>query len=142
MSRTEIKGALREEIRALDEKIANLQGEREALAQAFAAINGRKTARTPGGGQRRVRSSPTDRRPSSERRELARRWLAANPKAVVNGTELSKAVGMPSSSAYLVMEQLVERGEAEIVKRTPRGAPMIRYRPTTVRPGEEVKSND
>lgn len=58
----------------------------------------------------------------------------------VTAAELRGKYGIPHSSAAVAIDALLAEGRLRKIDETAGGQPIVRYKPTKVRPGEEVKA--
>ena len=128
----ELKRQLREEIRAIDDKVKALGAKREPLAAALAALSASTV--TEAKCKREFKGRKSREQHAAEVGEL----LRAHPDEQFSAGKVRERLGTPHSSAQVALADLLEAGRATRVAETSRGGPIVKYRATKVRPGEEV----
>ena len=124
----ELKRQLREEIRAIDDKVKALGAKREPLAALSASTV------TEAKCKREFKGRKSREQHAAEVGEL----LRAHPDEQFSAGKVRERLGTPHSSAQVALADLLEAGRATRVAETSRGGPIVKYRATKVRPGEEV----
>lgn len=123
--------------RTIDTAVATNQAKVDALTAALEALNGHPSPAPSSGDRPRVRDYH-GRRPISETTQVVFDWLRNHPEESVSAHELGKHVGSPNSTIAVVIERELEadKPRVEVVGETPRGKPIVKYRPQSVKPGQ------
>lgn len=147
------RAKLRKQEQAAEERLAAVRVKIAALDNAEAALDG-ETPSTNGDGPAKRTRTFKGRKPFAERvNEALDAIRSKGEEGAVSAADLASGIWIdnglgpdgdviriPHSTAAKAIETLVEDGKVKIVGQTSRGNPVVRYKPTTVRPGEEVKA--
>lgn len=132
MSR-EAKRVLRDELAAVREKKAELEGQETALEAAIEALGGAVPRRRGGGrGPNRGPQIP------AEKRDVQVLDLVRKANGPVTVADLVNSDGVPYSSTLRSFERLIEAGKVRQTGTTAAKKPIVEYVPVKVRPGEGV----
>lgn len=141
------RAKLRKREESAEALLAGIRGKIAALDAAEAALDG-ETPSTNGDRPKRTRTFK-GRKPFAERvNETLDAIRAEGEGGAVGAADVAEGILLPNgrevrvphSTAAKAIETLVEDGRVKVVGQTSRGNPLVRYKPTTVRPGEEVKA--
>lgn len=132
---------LREKAVRLRARADDAEAKAEALDAALDVIRGRMNgARAKK--KKTARGRGPNRRPTVTRDELARQIeeiMRREPNREWTCPAIVKAVDRAHSSVQVAVEHLLAGRRVTLVRRGPKGGPVVRYRETTVKPGEGVK---
>ena len=136
------RAKLRTQEKAAEDRLHGIRQKIEALDAAESALAGETTPSVNGDKPKRTRTYK-GRKSKAERknetldalREVEPRLLADEGRSA---GDLAADFGIPHASAANAIAELLDEGKVRKVGETPRGNPIVRYKPTKVRPGEEV----
>lgn len=129
------KAEIRKAIRDIDAERKRLNKRRGFLEQLLA------TYEDPNGTQPSVRRYPNKRRSQTEWMSKVVDFLRTHPNQDWDaGSIIREGLGIPHSSLRTAMRNIEKENLATVVKKTPspHGSPILRYKPTKVRPGEGI----
>lgn len=129
--REEIEGVAQARMIAIDETIASLDKALEAL--------GGTPPPAPGTEPKRTRTYK-GRKPFETRLEEVLEILRLHPTEKFTAGTLHEDHEVPAATAAKVIDEIVGRRLVTVTEVLPRGGKEVQYKPTTIRPGEEVKT--
>lgn len=141
------RARLRKQETTAEERLAAVRTKIAALDAAEAALDG-ETPSTNGDRPKRTRTFKGRETFGTRKRQALDVIRAEGETGAISPADLSRGyvlpndeeVRVPHATAIKVVEALLDEGKVKIVGQTSRGNPVVRYKPTTVRPGEEVKA--
>jgi response regulator of citrate/malate metabolism len=126
------ENAIRDELDQIEKDQEALKARKQALRAALGALRS-----TNGQPAKRVARRP--RQTSAQTKEAVMEYLRKN-RVRQSPADIVRGVDAPDSSIYKVLSELVDDGKVKVIGRTARGRPIVQYKETKVRPGEEVKT--